>query len=95
MLRNLKYKVDSNESIRKLRRYIDGKISYRKLFIILLLAAIILLYFGPIVIGYFTRGEQTLKGKYSSVCIAYRVRLYGTQCYHNATNMMQMFVQVV
>lgn len=64
MLRNLKYKVDSNESIRKLRRYIDGHVSYRKLFIILLLVTIILLYFGPKIIGYFTTGEQTLKGKY-------------------------------
>lgn len=63
MLRNLKYKVDSNESIRKLRRYIDGHISYRKLFFILLLVTVILLYFGPKLIGYFTRGEQTFKGK--------------------------------
>lgn len=47
ILRNLKYRFDANESVRKVKRYFDGNISYRRLFIILFCSALILLYLGP------------------------------------------------
>lgn len=56
MFRNRKYHFDIREHTRKLKRYFEGNINYRKLLIVLFIIAIIILYIGPYIFSWiFTR----------------------------------------
>lgn len=61
MFRNLRYRVDGNESVRRVRRLFDGLNGrgYRRLFAVVFLVAIVLLYLGPSVLRWLFRDHVT------------------------------------
>lgn len=63
MIRQLKYKVESSEIYRRVKRSLDGNItSYRKAFIILTCVAIFLLYLGPGILRWMFFSGPTITG---------------------------------
>lgn len=65
MLRNLKYRFDASESVRKFKRYFDGNFSYRKFFLLIFCVGVILLYLGPSILRWMFTSPQPEKGKYT------------------------------
>ena len=57
---------DSSDFVRRLRRSIDGNISYRKLFVALVIFTIMFLYSGPKVFRWMFSSE-TAKGKWQTL----------------------------
>lgn len=63
MFRSRKYyNVDFSELNRRIRRQFEGNFSYRKLFIILFLTAVFLLYIGPYIFTWLFNSTSLIKG---------------------------------
>lgn len=70
MFRNRKYyNLDFGEIQRRLRRQFEGNLNYRKVLLILFLAAIIFLYIGPYIFSWLFSSSVKSKGKkFFSLC---------------------------
>lgn len=78
MFRNRKYyNVDFTELNRRLRRQFEGNINYRRLLLLVFVAAIIILYVGPYIFSWLFGATEESRGTYddvSYVCLWQRRR---------------------
>lgn len=65
MIRNFKYRMDSSETIRRVKRAFDGPISYRRIFFVLLFLTILILYIGPSVLRWMFSAPEAPRGSFS------------------------------
>lgn len=61
-------KFDVSELTRRLKRTFDGNISYRKLFALLFVVAVFLLYIGPSFLRWLFGGSEPAKGMKRCSC---------------------------
>lgn len=65
MFRNRKYyNVDFTELNRRLRRQFEGNINYKRLLVLIFVAAIIILYIGPYIFSWLFGTRLESKGVY-------------------------------
>lgn len=68
MLRNLRYRLDNSESVRRVRQRLYGlSFSYRRIFAIIFCLAVVLMYLAPSMLRWMFRSPEPEKGEESSV----------------------------
>lgn len=78
MLRNLRYRLDTSESVRRLRQRFYGLgggfgvgFSYRRVFAVIFCLAVVLMYLTPSILRWMLNSPEPEKGAFEKMCLVF------------------------